>query len=242
MNSADSFPSPSNSSTIFSLPVDSSEPKQPETFLHLIKVTVTNLEEIKVKEKQRVKAGDIISDRHSARSSLLAKKRQLDIGISQASLPLADSEEITQSKFDQERMTLQKTQLDLKQITEKIETYQDFVFKDDQLSEIFEPEKVKELADLQEKQITATLAVKEAIARLKEAQIQHSIQLSNHQRNLEKQKYELESLTGQLQEVNEQLKEIVAIRSPYQGYVYRVRITGQNDRNLTAEIVLIVNK
>ncbi|WP_013322694.1 hypothetical protein [Gloeothece verrucosa] len=239
---ADSKPKILTRGNIFSLSPTQAQKTESASFLHTIQITVTHIEDIKVKEKQQVKKGDIISDRISERSSLLTKKRQLEIAMAKASLPLTKTEPITKSQFQQERMALHKAQSELTRVTQQIDHYQGFAFKDPQLSEILEPEKVKELAALKEKQILATVAVKEALARLNAAQIQHSLQLTTYQTNLSKQKYELESLRSQLQEVNEQIQEIVAVRSPYDGSVYRVKILGQNDRNLTAEIVLTVKR
>ena len=54
--------------------------------------------------------------------------------------------------------------------------------------------------------------------------------------NLQRQQYQLASLVNQLQEVESELEEIVAVRSPYSGRVRRVKILGQNERLITAEI------
>ncbi len=65
---------------------------------------------------------------------------------------------------------------------------------------------------------------------------QHSLEMSRYQTNLQRQQYQLASLVNQLQEVESKLEEIVAVRSPYSGRVRRVKILGQNERLITAEV------
>ncbi|MGK7933563.1 MAG: hypothetical protein AB4041_19315 [Microcystaceae cyanobacterium] len=53
---------------------------------HKITVNVTSMADLKVVEKQRIEQGEIISDRTTQRQKLQAKKRQLEISLSQLSL------------------------------------------------------------------------------------------------------------------------------------------------------------
>ena len=71
---------------------------------------------------------------------------------------------------------------------------------------------------------------------------QHSLEMSRHQTNLQRQQYQLASLVNQLQEVESKLEEIVVVRSPYSGRVRRVKILGQNDRLITAEVTLDIRQ
>jgi multidrug resistance efflux pump len=78
----------------------------------------------------------------------------------------------------------------------------------------------------------------EAKTRYQQQQYQHSIQLAAQQTNLQKQQYDVASLTSQLQDVETKLGELVAVKAPYSGRVRRVKILGQSDRILSAEITL----
>ncbi len=97
--------------------------------------------------------------------------------------------------------------------------------------------------------MAAAIALETAIARLDAAssayqqrRYQHSLEMSRYQTNLQRQQFQLASLVNQLQEVEAKLEEIVAVRSPYSGRVRRVKILGQNDRLITAEVTLDIRQ
>ncbi len=97
--------------------------------------------------------------------------------------------------------------------------------------------------------MAAAIALEAAVARLDAAKsadqqrrYQHSLEMSRYQTNLQRQQYQLASLVNQLQEVEAKLEEIVAVRSPYSGRVRRVKILGQNDRLITAEVTLDIRQ
>ena len=80
----------------------------------------------------------------------------------------------------------------------------------------------------------------EAKTRYQQQKYEHSIQLATHQTYLQKQQFELASLTSQLQEVEKDLGELVAVRSPYSGRVRRVKVLGQNERDISVEVTVDV--
>ena len=214
---------------------------------HKITVTLTSPEDLKVKEKQRIQAGEILSDRTSERQRLEVKKKQLEISIAQMSLPLSEIAKLPEPNLETEGIVLKKAKFELERATRILNGYQGLQFRNKDLSEVMEPEKVKELAVLREQQITASINVEAALARLSEAktqyqqqQYQHSIQLAAHQTKLQRQQYDLASLINQLQEIEEKLEEIVEVRSPYSGRVRKIKILGQNDRIITAQVTLDV--
>jgi hypothetical protein len=55
---------------------------------------------------------------------------------------------------------------------------------------------------------------------------------------LEKQQEQINSLQLQLDKVNDELETLVSVYSPYRGKVRRVKILGQNERSITAEVTL----
>ena len=97
--------------------------------------------------------------------------------------------------------------------------------------------------------MAAAIALEAAVARLDAAksayqqrQYQHSLEMSRLMTNRQRQQYQLAELVNQLQEVESKLDEIVEVRSPYSGRVRRVKILGQNDRLITAEITLDIRQ
>ncbi len=216
-------------------------PRQPPR--HKITVTLTSPEDLKVKEGQRIKQGDVISDRTQARQKLEAKKKQLEIAVEQMSLPMTTVAPLPPPNYEVEMAAVKKAKFNLKQAEAAIANYPESKFLDPFLSEIHEPERIKEIAQLKERKVAAAIALETAIARLDAAKsayqqrrYQHSLEMSRHQTNLQRQQYQLASLVNQLQEVESKLEEIVAVRSPYSGRVRRVKILGQNDRLITAEV------
>lgn len=214
---------------------------------HKITVNVTSMADLKVSEKQRIEQGDVISDRTSQRQKLEAKKRQLEISLSQLSLPIASLAPLPAPNLEQEQVALRKAQLELAIATKALENNSDSPLKQDWLREALEPEKIEQVAKLKEQQVKAAINVEMALARLSEAQTtyqqqkyQHSIQLANQQTNLQKRQLEISSLQEKIGEVDEQIAELVAVQSPYSGRVRRIKILGQNERNITIEITLDV--
>jgi biotin carboxyl carrier protein len=219
---------------------ETSSPKR-----HKVTVNLISPNDLKVKEGQRIKEGDVISDRTEARQQLEARKKQLENAISQMSLPLNPIASLPEPNLESEQIALKKAQFELSAATKAKDEYPGIQFKEAQLREVFEPEKVKELAKLKQRQLSASIGVEIALARLSEAktryqqqQYQHSIQLAAQQTNLQKQQYDVAALTSQLQDVETKLSELVAVRSPYSGRVRRVKILGQSERLITAEIIL----
>ena len=216
---------------------------------HQILVTLTSMSDLKVKEKDRIQEGDIISDRTSDRQKLEAKKQQLEIAIAQLSLPLTQLAPLPEPNLDSEKVALKRAQIELEMAAKAVENQTETPFKQDWLNQALEPQAVKKQAALKERQIKAALRVEAALARMSEAktryqqqQYQHSIELAAHQTNLQKQQYELASLTSQLQEVEKELGELVAVKSPYGGRVRRVKVLGQNERKISVEVTLDVRK
>jgi multidrug efflux pump subunit AcrA (membrane-fusion protein) len=219
------------------------EPSSPKR--HQVTVNLVSPNDLKVKEGQRIKEGDVISDRTEARQQLEARKKQLEIAIAQLSLPMSQIASLPEPNFEQEEVALKKAKVELELATKVLSEAPELPFKQQWLNEDLRPEEIRRQAALKERQIKAAIAVESSIARLSEAktryqqqQYQHSIQLATQQTNLQKQQYDMASLMSQLQEVETKLGELVAVRSPYSGRVRRIKILGQNERMITAEITL----
>ncbi len=98
--------------------------------------------------------------------------------------------------------------------------YPESKFLDPFLSEIHEPERIKELAQLKERKVAALLMLWKLLwlvwmlpsLQRQQRRYQHSLEMSRYQTNLQRQQYQLASLVNQLQEVESKLEEIVAVR------------------------------
>ena len=215
---------------------------------HVIKLTLNELDELKVTEGQRVNPGDLISDRQSSRENLLAKKQRLETAIKQASLPLNQLKAVPTPKFQKELVELKQAQFNLDVITREIENFdKQLHFKDPFYSSVFESDKIQKLADLKRRELEASINLEKAIASLDEAklnyqkqQYEHSLKVSDYQTSLQKQQEQVNSLQLQLDQVNDELETLVSVYSPYRGKVRRVKVLNQSDRNINVEVTLDV--
>ncbi len=127
-------------------------------------------------------------------------------------------------------------------------------FKDEWLSSIFESEKIQQLAELKRRELAASINLEKApslagrlrlIAALDEAklnyqkqQYEHSLKVSDYQTLMQRQQNQITALQAQLDKVDEELDKLTSVYSPYRGKVRRVKILGQNERSITAEVTL----
>lgn len=219
----------------------------PKRKRHKINVTITSMDDLKVKEKDRIFEGQIISDRSTDRKRLEAKKQQLNIAIAQLSLPLPELAKLPEPNLAQETIAIKRAEVELDIATKALENQPNKPFIQDWLNEAMDARAVKQESALKERQIRAGIRLEAALARMSEAKTryqqqkyEHSIQLATHQTYLQKQQFELASLTSQLQEVEKDLGELVAVRSPYSGRVRRVKVLGQNERDISVEVTVDV--
>lgn len=213
---------------------------------HTITLVLNELSDLKVEEGQRVNIGDVISDRTSEQTKLQAKKQRLESSLAQAKLPLNELKLVPEPKFQTELVTLKQAQFNLDAIVNQINNFdQKLYFKDPWHVQVFESEKVQELADLKRKELEASINLEKAIASLDEAklnyqkqQYEHSIKVSDYQTLMQKQQEQVNSLQTQLDTVDEELDKLTSVYSPYRGKIRKVKILGQNERSITAEVTL----
>ncbi len=213
---------------------------------HKINLILSNLEEIKVSEGDRVEIGSLISDRTTERTKLQAKKQRLETAIARVRLPLRELKPVPVPKFQSELAALKQAQFQLDSIVEQINNFdQKFYHKDPWHVQVFESEKVQQLAELKRQELAASINVEKAIAALDEAklnyqkqQYEHSLKVSDYQTLMQKQQEQIISLQTQLDKVDEELEQLTSVYSPYRGKVRRVKILGQNERAITAEVTL----
>ncbi len=212
-----------------------------------ITVALTDLSDLKVKQGDRVTKGQVLSDRTQARQQLEAKKRQLKIAIERMSLPLSSVAELPKPDFAIEEAAIERAKFELAALEQAY--VPETRFKTRQLEEMYDKDILEKQAKIQESKARVAMELNQAIAQLQKAranyqqqQYQHSLNLIRQQTNMQRQQYQLSSLVSRLQEVEAQLSEIVAVKSPYKGRVRRIKILGQTDRNITAEIRIHVAK
>ena len=213
---------------------------------HTITLVLSQLSDLKVEEGQRINVGDIISDRTSERTKLQAKKQRLEASLTRARLPLNQLKPVPVPKFQTELVALKQAQFQLDAIARQIKNFDvKFYHKDPWHVQVFESEKVQELAELKRRELEASINLEKAIAALDEAklnyqkqQYEHSLKVSDYQTSVQKQQEQIISLQSQLDKVDEELEKLTSVYSPYKGKVRRVKILGQNERSITAEVTL----
>jgi chromosome segregation ATPase len=85
---------------------------------------------------------------------------------------------------------------------------------------------------------SAIASLDEAKLNYQKQQYEHSLKVSDYQTLMQKQQEQVNSLASQLDTVDEELDKLTSVYSPYRGKVRRVKILGQNERSITAEVTL----
>ena len=161
-------------------------------------------------------------------------------------MPLKELKPVPVPKFQSELAALKQAQFNLDTIVHQINNFdQKFYHKDSWHVQVFESEKVQQLAQLKRQELAASINVERAIASLDEAklnyrrqQYEHSLKVSDYQTLISKQQEQINSLQSQLDKVDEELEQLTSVYSPYRGKVRRVKILGQNERSINVEVTL----
>jgi biotin carboxyl carrier protein len=236
--------------------VTASEDDATSSRRHKITCNVTSIEDVKVQEKDRVIEGQTLCDRTEARAELEAKKQQLELTLQQQPISVSPSMplQLPPADYSVEEMAIKSAQAELARL-EMLPSPQ-FMHKDPWFQEAVEPQKWQENLDRQQQIAEARYRVGEAMAMLNQAkarrqqeeltflqqqQLSQQQLLLDQQRSQQQSSYQKAQLLNDLQELEEKIEQITAIKSPYAGSVRRVKILGQNDRTIQVEISLIAN-
>ncbi|NEP23040.1 hypothetical protein [Moorena sp. SIO3I6] len=172
-----------------------------------------------MKQGDRVKVSETLSDRTAQRKTLEARRNQLQIAINQMSLPLPPIQQPPTPSFSEEEAAIAKARNDLALVEMEIEAAPPLRFKMDYLNVIHDQDKIQKRQRLQEKRIKTQIAIDSAIARLNAAKTRyqqqiyrHSLEMMTYQTNLQRQQYQLASLVKQSQEVEKELAELSIVR------------------------------
>lgn len=211
-------------------------------------------------EKQDVVAGQTLCDRTEARASLEAKKKQLELTLSQSPVTIAPSIglQMPPPDFSVEEAAIKVAEAELVRV-ESLPQIQ-FVHTDingSYFQQTTEPQKWQQQLDRQQQVGEARYRLSEAIANLNIAkarrqqeeflwmsgQAGQAQQLVLEQARSQQQlSYQKAMLTSDLQELDEKLENLTSVKSPYSGRIRKVQILGQNDRTLQVEITLVANE
>lgn len=230
---------------------------------HRIQVQVVSLNDLKIAENSEVIVGQIISDRTDERQSLEAERDQIDNSIKQLSIPTSQLAELPPPNFAVEEAAIAQLKNELYLLESRPSQVQGetfFRFKDENLNKLLEAEKLEKVAvrvqesannqvKLAESKAKLTGQLNSAVAALNKAksnyqyqQYEHSLNLVRQQSEMQRQQYQVASLVGKKQEIEGKLREITQIKSPVAGKVRRIKNLGQNDRQISLEIVIDVNQ
>ncbi len=224
------------------------------TVRHKINCNVTSLEDVKVIEKQLVSVGQTLCDRTEQRQSLESKKQQLELSLQQKPTVNIQAEQLIlpPADFSVYESAVIAARAELSRL-ESLPIVEAFHY-DEAMAQIMEPQRFNQQQKQQQQIANARYELAEAISDLNEAKMKRQEQefrwLSQQQRqqqNLLIQQQEAEQqwqyqkamILNDLQELEEKLEEVVAVKSPYSGNVRRVKIVNQSERNINVEINLI---
>lgn len=229
---------------------------------HRIQVQVISLSDLKIVEGAEVAANQIISDRTEERESLEAQRNQIDISIKQLSTSMSRVAELPPPNFAVQEAAIAriKSEIELMDGQPPLPAAPTpfFRFKDENLRNLLEPEKMNKVAEsirteaserakASETKAKLALELNQAIAALDKAQsdqqhqqYQHSLNQIRQQSELQRQQYQVASLVAQKQEIESKLREITQIKSPVAGKVRRIKNLGQKDRQINLEVVIDV--
>lgn len=212
---------------------------------HTVTCALTDMNDLKVNEGDRVTEGQLLCDRTAQRQSLEARKRQIEISIEQMSLPMSQPTELPPPEFAVEESAIASLKAELELLDKAY--VPPFRFRDERLKRIHDQEVYQRQAEIQERKTRVAIALNEAVAQLQKArsdyqwqQYQHGLNLIQQQTAMQRQQYQVASLAAQLQQVETQLQELTAVRTPYAGRVRRVKFLGQQDRTIRVEVTINV--
>ncbi len=252
-------PTPTPPATPIAVTAPADEDDATSSRRHKITCNVTSIEDVKVQEKDVVVAGQTLCDRTEARATLEAKKKQLELALQQQSIAIAPSMplQLPAADFSLEESQVAAAEAELARVEGLPEVQ--FVSTDidnNWFRQTTEPERWQQHLDRQEQMANARYQLSHAIGALNQAktkrqndeflflqqQQQQAQQLLLQQQQQQQQSsYQKAQLLNDLQEIEEKISEITAIKSPYAGSIRRVKILGQSDRTIQVEISLIAD-
>ncbi|MEM9091941.1 MAG: hypothetical protein AAGC93_24795 [Cyanobacteria bacterium P01_F01_bin.53] len=234
-----------------------------------INVSVTNPDDLKVTEGDRIAVGQLIADRTRDRNRLEAQARQLDLTLQRLEqstitppLPPATPPPVATPTYLEETAAIARAKADVDQAEALITAKHQELDYLDQLPHLDPLVMEHETAKLAELQRNHTAAVREyqlALGKRSTAEYDHSVTLAadvssrshamlsyqqqwaNYEQRLRDRDFQLAQTQLRVDEVDNALANLAVVRSPYSGRIRRIKWLGQgSDGLLSAEITLMV--
>ncbi|MCT7975223.1 hypothetical protein [Laspinema olomoucense] len=210
---------------------------------HRVNLSVSSLDDVKVREGDQVQKGDLLSDRTEQRLALESQREALNMAIEQARKPLPPLAPLPEPDFSRQEIAIAEAKANLEML-EQIPLPQKR-FRPINLQEVGDYQALKASTDLQQQKIQGAINLQMAVADLSTARNQyqqslyeHSIQQQRVAESQQRQQYQLGLLLQQAAEVEDKLALLAVVRSPVDGDVRRVKVTNQTDRILNIEVTI----
>lgn len=216
---------------------------------HRVNLTVSSLDDVKVREGDQVNAGDLLSDRTEQRLALESQKEALNRAIEQSQRLLPPLAPLPEPDFSRQEIAIVKARAEIQILEETQLPVTRFRPENPQLHEVADFGALQAAADLRERKIQANIALQMAIAELAAAKgdyqqklYEHSIQQQRFQQSQQQQQYQIGLLVRQAAEIEDKLDRLAVVRSPVNGRIRRVKTTGQSDRTISVEVTIDPSK
>jgi multidrug efflux pump subunit AcrA (membrane-fusion protein) len=250
-------------------PVESVDSDQPKRFK--LQLSLSSITDLKVRERDRVMAGQVVSDRRPERERLATQLTQLKLRMNQLQASTvnpvvpATVAPLPPPTFLEQVATIQAVQLKVEEANKRLSLQER---KLDMLRGLPEGEvpaatlehEQKQLEQHQREVTQAIAQVQLAQSKLSQAQkarayqeYQHSLELAKlktqqeeqrltQQQQIRERSFQLAQLQAQRVSLENQLAQLSAVRSPYDGTVKKVKWIEQNDSTIRVELVLDVRE
>lgn len=226
---------------------EKSEPNRARTRTrHTVSATVAKLENIQVKEGDRVKIGQVLVDNPEERKFLETKRRELELAIAtNQPVPIPPSPPI--ADYSAEVAAVESARAMLASLNQT--PLPKYRFKTTELIQVMDRDIIRERQALALERVRSEQVLNQAIANLQTAKSDYQQRLNDYQSKVmevERENAERELLQAKfrrdLAELQLNFSNTGATLSPYSGRVRQVKVLGQSESGLKVEITLLVSE
>jgi len=227
--------------------LEKSEPTPARTRTrHTVSATVAKLENIQVKEGDRVKIGQVLVDNPEERKFLETKRRELELAIAtNQPVPVPPSPPI--ADYSAEVAAVESARAMLASLNQT--PLPEYRFTTTELIQVMDRSIIRERQALALERVRSEQTLNQAIANLQTAKSDYQQRLSDYQSKVmevQRENAERELLQAKfrrdLAELQLNFSNTGATLSPYSGRVRQVKVLGQSESGLKVEIVLLVSE
>jgi len=227
--------------------LEKSEPTPSRTRTrHTVTATVTRLENIQVKEGDRVKIGQVLVDNPDERKFLEIKRRELELAIlGHQPVPIPPSPPI--ADYSAEVAAVESARAMLASLNQT--PLPEYRFKTTELIEVMDRDIIRERQALALERVRSEQVLNQAIANLQTAKSDYQQRVSDYQskvmeveRDNQERQLKQAKFRRDLAELQLNFSNTGATLSPYSGRVRQVKVLGQSESGLKVEITLLVSE